>query len=407
MKRLTSPRYSRLTFDKPLAWAQLSHQKVRLAVAMTGVGFANILMFTMMGLQSLVAEGSTTLHEHLQADLVLMSSFSPSLRIPTPLSRAYLVQADAVAGVATSTPLYINMAPWTDPAQLTATATGADQPPDIFGNQVRIIAFNPAQSALDLPAIQSQRNLLSTPDAVLFDAQSQPSLGDVPAQWAASGEVETLMSNQRVRVVGLFDLGSTVLEKGNVVMSDWAYTRWFGDEALEQVTLGLLTLEPGSDVAVVQAQVQAHLPQTVEVLTVDELIAKERRFTASDPIGIIFRFGSLVGFAVGVVIVYQVLYTDISDHLPEYATLKAIGYGDGALLRVVLLEAIILAVLGFVPGFLASLGLYQGLTILTRIPLVMRSRVVLQVFTLTLVMCGASGAIAIRRLHAADPADVF
>ena len=389
---------------KPLAWAQLSHQKVRLAVALTGVSFANILMFTMMGLESLVSDGSTTLHESLRGDLFLMSSFSPSLRIPSALPRAYLLQADAVDGVETAAPLYLSLGNWTNPAQLN---NAEDLPEgDIFGNQVRVIAFNPRQPVLNLPGVDAQRDRLSTPKTVLFDELSQPSLGDIPQLWAETGEVQTLMGNRRVNVVGLFSLGSTVIEKGNVVMSDLSYTHWFGND-MTNITLGVLTLEPGSDLATVQAQLQTRLPEIVEVLTKDELIAKEQRFNASDPIGIIFGFGSTVGFVVGIVIVYQVLYTDISDHLPEYATLKAMGYSDGALLRVVLMEAMLLAVLGFIPGFVTAIGLYQALTVMTRIPLVMKGAIAMQVLVLTLVMCGASGAIAIRRLQSADPADVF
>lgn len=390
---------------KPLAWAQLSHQKVRLAVALTGVSFANILMFTMMGLESLVSDGSTTLHESLRGDLFLMSSFSPSLRIPSALPRAYLLQADAVAGVSTAAPLYLSLGNWTNPAQLNNNSD-ASVAGDIFGNQVRVIAFNLRQPVLDLPRVDAQSDRLSTPKTVLFDELSQPSLGEISQLWAETGEVQTLMGKRRVTVVGLFSLGSTVIEKGNVVMSDLSYTHWFGAD-MTQMSLGVLTVEPGSDLATVQAQLQAHLPEVVEVLTKEELIAKEHRFNASDPIGVIFGFGSMVGFVVGIVVVYQVLYTDISDHLPEYATLKAMGYSDGALLRVVLMEAMLLAVLGFMPGFVTSIGLYQVLTAITRIPLVMKGAVAMQVLALTLVMCGASGAIAIRRLQSADPADVF
>jgi putative ABC transport system permease protein len=397
---------------KPLAWAQLSHQKVRLAVALTGVSFANILMFTMMGLESLISDGATTLHENLRGDIFLTSSFSPTLRIPSTLPRAYLLQADSVKGVETAAPVYITMANWTNPDQLdkpqVQEVAAEGQPEgDVFGNQVRVLAFNPSQPVLDIPEVDRQLDSLGAPQSVLFDALSQPSLGAIPTLMEESGEVQTLMANQRVNVVGLFSLGSTVVEKGTVLMSDLTYTRWYGPQSLDHITLGVLTLEPGSDIESVQAQLQAHLPDTVEVLTKEELIAKEHKFNATDPIGIIFGFGSTVGFVVGIVIVYQVLYTDISDHLPEYATLKAMGYSDGALLRVVLIEAMLLAILGFMPGFVTSLGLYQLLALMTRIPLAMKGTVALQVFLLTLVMCGASGAIAIRRLQSADPADVF
>ncbi|MEL6160024.1 MAG: FtsX-like permease family protein [Cyanobacteria bacterium J06623_5] len=411
--------------EKPLAWAQLSHQKVRLAVAITGVGFANILMFTMMGLQALLTDGATTLHENLKGDLFLMSSFSPTLRIPIAIPRAYLLQADAVEGVNMAMPMYVSNANWTDPSQLKSPSerlstnddepegpsaqTSAQEEPsgDIFGNQVRIVAFNPRQPIFNIPEVEEQRDRLSAANSVLFDRLSQPSLGEIPALLSTSDSVQTLMGGRRVRVVGLFSLGSTVIEKGTVVMSDWNYTQWFGPQVLEQVSLGILTLEPGSNVEAVQATLRDYLPDTVDVLTMEELLAKERKFTDEDPGGIIFGFGSMVGFVVGTVIVYQVLYTDISDHLPEYATLKAMGYSDGALLRVVLLEAVLLAILGFIPGFVTSLGLYQVLTVMTRIPLTMKAAVAIQVFMLTLVMCNLSGAIAMRRLQSADPADVF
>ena len=114
-----------------------------------------------------------------------------------------------------------------------------------------------------------------------------------------------------------------------------------------------------------------------------------------------------MGFVVGVVIVYQILYTDVSDHLPEYATLKAIGYSDWILLGVILQEALILAILGFIPGYFASYGVYQLLVVITRVPLTMKAAVAVQVFILTLVMCSLSGVIAMNKLRSADPADVF
>ena len=114
-----------------------------------------------------------------------------------------------------------------------------------------------------------------------------------------------------------------------------------------------------------------------------------------------------MGFIVGVAIVYQVLYSDVSDHLSEYATLKAIGYSNRSLLIVIFQEALFLAVLGYIPGFVATLGMYQLLTTLTKLELVMTVNLALTVFILTLAMCLISGAIASNKLRAADPADVF
>ncbi|MEO1148808.1 MAG: FtsX-like permease family protein, partial [Cyanobacteria bacterium J06638_22] len=145
----------------------------------------------------------------------------------------------------------------------------------------------------------------------------------------------------------------------------------------------------------------------VEVFTHEELIAKELAYHETNPTGPIFTFGAVMGFVVGVVIVYQVLYADINDHLNEYATLKAIGYSNRSLLSVVIQEALLLGVLGFIPGYGISLGMYWFLVYLTELELVMRASIAASVFALTMLMCLLSATIASRKLRSADPADVF
>ncbi|MEB3360236.1 MAG: FtsX-like permease family protein [Synechococcales bacterium] len=192
----------------------------------------------------------------------------------------------------------------------------------------------------------------------------------------------------------------------NLLMSDTNYARWFGDSALQQVSVGIVTLSPSANLEAVKAGITARVPG-VQVYTHEELIAKELAFQQSHPTGPIFGFGTAMGFVVGVVIVYQVLYADVTDHLAEYATLKAMGYSDVALLSVIVQEATILAILGFVPGYGVSLVMYRFLAALTRLELVMQPDVAIAVFVLTLLMCIISAAIAANKLHLADPADVF
>ncbi len=397
--------------ETPLAWSQLSHQKVRLAVATTGVCFANILMFTQLGLEAMLTDGTTRLHETLKGDLFLTSTYSPSLQFKSSFALAYLYQAASVDGIATASPIYINFAKWTNPQELVSPQGQQKRQPkkrSLFGNWVRIIAFNPVQPpVLNLPEVDRQLGKLTAPDAVLFDRLSQPSLGTIPELLSRQEEVMTLMGSRRTYAVGLFSMGSTMNDKGNVIMSDWNYAQRNGQSSLNQVSIGVLTLSPGENLSKVQSQLRNRLPVDVGVYTRQELIQREQEFQSSQPEGIILKFGTVVGFIVGVIILYQVLYSDVSDHLSEYATLKAIGYSERSLLLVVLQEAIILGVMGFVPGFIASVGIYQLLVNLTRIPLIMRVSVGIQVFVLTIVMCGISGAIATSKLRSADPADVF
>lgn len=402
---------NQLQANKPLSWAQLSHQKVRLVVALTGVAFSNILIFTQLGLRALLFDGIALLPERLKGDLFLVSAYAPSIDFGS-FSKIHLYQADAVEGVALVSPLYIGSANWVNPEDLqqqdnSVPDNNGEEGFDLFPNQVKILAFNPVQPALDIPEVNQQLEWLNVPGSVLFDRLAQDKLGPIPELFAQQRPVSTIMNNRRTHVVGLFSLGSNFFDNGHVVMSDWNYARQNGQDSLQKVNVGCILLEPGFDPKIVQVQLRASLPKDVKVLTREELTKAERAFRESDPSGTILTFGAAMGFIVGVVIVYQVLYTDVSDHLPEYATLKAMGYSDQALLTVVLQEAVILAVLGFIPGYITSFWIYGLLTNLTKIPLAMRTDVVVQVFLLTLVMCVISGAIAMNKLRSADPADVF
>jgi putative ABC transport system permease protein len=392
---------------KPLGWAQLSHQKLRLAVALTGVAFSNILIFTQLGLRALLFDGITLVPDALNGDLFLASAYAPTIDFGS-FSSIHLYQADAIEGVASASPLYISTENWVNPLDLLEESDDEQGARfNLFANRVKILAFNPVQPALNLPEVNQQLTYLSAPGGILYDRLSQDKLGPVPELMAESGIVTTVMNNRRVYIMGLFSLGSTVFDNGHVIMSDWNYARRNGENSLQQVNVGCLTLEPGANIEQVQAQLQAHLSKDVRVLTREELIQAEQAFRASFPNGKILNFGAIMGFIVGVVVVYQVLYTDVSDHLSEYATLKAMGYSDTSLLLVILQEAIILAVMGFIPGYLTSYGIYGLLVQITRIPLTMRLGVAVQVFVLTLIMCAISGAIAMNKLRSADPADVF
>ena len=391
---------------KPLGLAQLAHRKTRLLVALTGVAFANILIFTQLGLRAMLLDGVTLVPEHLKGDLFLVSAYAPTLDIGS-FPKIYLYRAHAVSGVQSATALYISAANWVNPEDLATIQSDENPGFELFPDSVKVLAFNPIQPALELPGMEANLDRLTAPGTLLFDRLGQEKLGPIPALFQDHGVVSTLMNNRRVAVVGLFSLGSTLFDNGHVVMSDWNFSKWFGPDSLEQVNVGCLMLEPGADIEQVRSHLQAHLPDDVRIMTREEAVAAEQAFHASLPNGKVLNFGAMMGFIVGVILVYQVLYTDVTDHLPEYATLKAIGYSNTSLLTIVIQEAVIIAVLGFIPGYLASIGVYHLLVQLIRVPLTMKRAIAIQVFLLTVIMCLISGAIAMNKLRSADPADVF
>ena len=69
--------------------------------------------------------------------------------------------------------------------------------------------------------------------------------------------------------------------------------------------------------------------------------------------------------------------------------------------------AALLALIGYVPGFLAAIGLYAAARKWGGIPTGMTFGIALGVLILTCGMCLASGLLAMRKVHTADPADLF
>ena len=379
--------------EKPLAWSQLSHQRVRLLVALSGISFANILIFMQLGFRSAMFSGTTNVPASLDGDVFLINEKSQFLGSET-FDKPQLYRAAAVAGVATARPFYYSSASWVNPDNRKTT-------------NVTVIAMNPAQPVMALPAINNQLALVEQTDRLLFDTKSLPSLGAIAQEFAAGQDIPIEIQGRKMRVNGTFALGSNIFKRGHIVISDVNYLRLFGVKQTNQLHAGVLKLTPGADLPTVIAELERTLPTELKAISRDELIELEQSYWAKEPAGIIFDFGTIMCFVVGVVIVYQVLYSDVNDHLSEYATLKAIGYSDGQLLLVVFQEAAILAVLGFVPGIVCSLGLYSLLSNLTGVAVLMRLGVGLQVFSMTLVMGVLSAAIAVRKLRSADPADVF
>jgi putative ABC transport system permease protein len=389
----------------PVAWLQLSHQRVRLLVAILGVAFSIILIFTQLGLRGMLFNGVTLLPENLNGDLYLISNYAEVIR-DSSFPNIYLYQADAVEGVADVRPLYVSRGSWVDP-KLLKTAETDTVDADIKSSSMQIIAFNPNKPVLNLPEVNQQLNLLAVPGSILYDRLSKSVSGNIPQLFANQDQVFSILDNHRVTVVGLFNLGSTFYFDSVAVMSDWNYKQISEGADLDQVSLGVISLEPGANPQAVIKSIRQTLGKSIKVLTKAELAEAEVAEVATWPEGKVLNFGAGIGFVVGIIIVYQVIYTDVSEHLPEYATLKAMGYKDRDLSLVVFQESLILAVMGFIPGYLASFGIYYLMTNFIELPVSMNPAIALRVFILNLLMCIISGAIAIKKLRTADPADIF
>jgi putative ABC transport system permease protein len=379
----------------PLAWANLRHNFRRLLMAAGGIGFAVLLFFMQLGFQGALYDSTVQVPLHLNADLIMINRNKTTITVKNPFSRQRLYVARACPGVAGAYPLYMdNRFAWKSDGQSRSYA-------------IRTLAFDPTQPVFTIPEIVAQADKLLLPDTVLFDRLSKSDYGS-PRQ----GD-KAQFGGDRVSVVGMFSLGTDFANDGNIIMSDITYVGCLfpgaqQEKALEQIDLGLVQLAPGARIRQVAAELSRMLPPDVRVMTRAEFVRYEQRFwKSSTPIGMIFGFGVALGFVVGVIICYQILYSDITDHLREYATLKAIGYRPRYFVVLVLQEALLLSILGFVPGLLVSEALYGVLGHVTGLLMELSLARAVEVWLLTVLMCVLSGLLTMRKVLAADPATLL
>jgi len=379
----------------PLAWLQLTKDKSRLLIALAGVAFAVILVSMQLGFQSSMYVSAVRYHNLFDYDLAMLNPSTPFIGYPESFSRRRLIQTLADAGVAEVTPVYLRQGLWKNPWQYNRRG-------------LLVVGIDPAQDVLNISGVRQNRELLKLPDTALFDANSRPEFGPVAAKFAERGKVVTEVNDRRITVAGLFHLGSSFGIDGSLITSDINYQRIFPDRPAGFVELGLIHLKPGVDPQQVQQRLRAALEDDVEILTRNEFIERELNYwRTTTPIGYVFGFGAIMGLIVGCVIVYQILFADVSEHRAEYATLKAMGYKNSSLSLMVLNEAAILALLGFIPGLLVSIVLYHGMSEATTLPIEMTWQRGMTVMLMTLGMCALSGLMALRKVRSTDPAEVF
>lgn len=395
MSRMIAALIGALTGRLPIGWLQLSHSKGRLGAAVAGVSFANILVFVQLGILGALNQSTIAPYDLFRGDIMISAADTNTLTDGSNVARTRMFQALSVPGVADATPLFIANLDW-------QRDDGASSTLQTFGLDPERPNFAPleiAPRALDLRLenrVFLDRSTRGLPDGALHDlSPSTPYAFELNATtvWA----------------VGTLDVGGGFAADGTLYTSDQTFLNLFPNRASGAPNHILVDVEEGIDAQVVVARLAQVLPEdAVRVALRTEAASADLAYqTTERPTGVIFGFGVIIGIVVGLVIVYQVLSTDVADHLKEYATFKAIGYAQGFFLGIVLEEAIVLAVLGFLPGVVISTALYAAMSSATGLPLAMSLTVALAVLIGTILARAISGALATRRLAGADPADLF
>ena len=379
----------------PLGWRQLSHRPLRMVVAVAGIAFAVLLIMMQLGFRAALFESTLRFHERFRYDIALFSPDSVFIVRPAAFSIRRLYQALGVAEVAEVTPVYIFPAIWKNP--WTTERRG-----------INAVGVDPEKDVLDTPGFAEGHSLLRQQDVVLFDAAARPEFGPVGAEFRDKGPFVTEINDREVEVAGLVEIGPSFGIDGTVITSVDNWLRLFPDRPRNEIQLGLVSLKEGADPETVRDALRAYLPRDVLVMTKQDFVARERAYwNGATPIGYIFAFGAIMGFVVGAIVVYQILFADVSEHINEYGTLRALGYSNGFVSGIVMQQAAILAVFGYLPGALAAHFLYGAAAAATRLPLHLTVERGLVVLLLTVLMCLLSGFLALRKVRKLDPAEVF
>jgi len=378
----------------PLAWLNLVKEKKRFCAAVAGIIFAVTMMLYQMGLKTAMFTQVVFPHLMMNGDLVMVSPQYEYFGISRGFSDKRLAQAFALAEVKDTAPLYLINLPIKNPK------TQVNR--DIF-----IIGFDPADTPFNDPAIESQQGMLKIPGNALFDVRSHDKFGPV-VEMLEDGPVKTETNGSRTEIVGSFEMGTTFAADGNLLVSTKTFLDIFPGQNPNHPSVGLIMLEEGADPNQVASKLREILPNDVSLMTRQQFIQNEKDYWGErTPIGFVISASMTVALIVGAVIVYQILYTDVTDHLEEYATLKSIGFKDGYFISLIIQESIILSVFGFIPGAAFTAGLYYVTRNVAYMPTYFSWTNAAIVLGLTILMCTLAGALATRKLRHANPADIF
>ncbi len=384
----------RLLGRLPIGWLQLTHNRTRLYAAIAGVSFANVLVIVQLGIAGSMTTATLQQYAYFDADIMISAEDANSMTEGGNVSRQWLFQALADPQITGGVSLFVGNLVWERPeGQILMQTFGID--PNAPGFLNPAIARKVAPLTLLNGAIIDRRTRGLDRDRL---AGIRP---HSPQTFESSGKTITLHDT--------FAGGGGFGTDGYMFVSDQTFLNLFAKRVSGAPDHILLRVERGADVGAVVSRLRAEIgDKSLRIRSYTDARDQDLSYQNTQrPTGLIFGFGVVIGILVGIVIVYQVLSTDVAAHLREYATFKAMGYGQGFFLGIVLEQAMILAVLGFVPGVIVASGLLSLLNTMTGLPIAMTGATGFMVFFGTLAACALSGSIATRRLTAADPADLF
>ncbi len=371
-----------------LAWRNAFLNHGRAAAAIAGTAVAIVLIFFQLGSLQAIRSAATLLYEYFDFDLAIVSRDYQFLYNAPVLDRVRLAQARAVPVVEDTFGLNLKVSRWVNPATKARSSlmlVGIDEKPRFLRD----------------PSLKRGLRRLGAGDNVIIDSYSDPDYGDM--RIGSTGRIR----GRQVRIAARYRLGMFFYAEGSAVMGNRRFPD-FSDHSSRQMNVGLIRLSETADPIAARAKLTSVLPNDVRVLTKAELIHQEQDyFVKVKPLGIIFRIGTFIAFVVGVVILLQVLATDLANRWSEFATLKAMGFDNFFVTQSGVAQSLILALCAYGPAWITIYFVFGFIGDRAHLPLDLGPPLTLTVLAITLTMCTIAALLGLRRVARADPAELF
>lgn len=383
----------------PFAWRNVSADRQKLLFSSLAISFAVFLMLIQIGFKQALVDSNTAFLRSVDYDLVLISKRRYTSFIEQTFPRSTLISMRAVDHVIESCPLYQTTSIWKPLGKA-------------LRRPIRVYAISTHCRVNFFNSLGIRPTLLQQDYTVMADQLSRPEYGSL------SPGVEAELDGRRIRIVDDFRLGADFSTDGTLILSDKTFLRLFSNQptgiegnprtSLEQVDFGLIKISQNADAGFVKGLIEKKLPRDVVVLTKDEMITNEASYwNDATPIGFLFNLGTIMGFVVGVLIVRNLLTTELEFNARQYATLKAIGHSNQTLQLYIVRQGVILCCLGLPAGIILSHFVYAQVSKATGLIMVFNLQIVITISILTVLIGVISGILAAQKLANLDPVDAL
>lgn len=392
---MASFRIAWLSDDKiPVAWLLLIRFRAKLLTALAGIIFASILIHVQFGLRAALFESSVTIFKSFNADVVIISKSTVGSTSLQSFDRTRLANFERYPEVTETMPVRYKFVRW--------------RYPGLRESRLAImLGFNPRTRVFNQEDIIKKQALLNTPGRILYDELSRKEFGPVKRDLARGRKVIVFVNKKRAMVAGLIKMGTSFSYDASFMTSLTTFQE-LTNASPDGLEIGLVKLAPGVDATTFLSSIEEDIPEDVQVFTLQEFKSFEQDFwDRSKPIGFVFAFNATLGFVVGMLILYQILYTDVTSHLSDFSTMLALAFTYNRIRLIVFQESFLLTVIGYPIGVIGSILLFELINGFTGLAVRMTMERALICFGIILVMSTCSAFMAMQKLDDANPIEVF